>query len=419
MQASVSTSSCSQTESRSQHELPDVSEPYQSPKLQLARALLQAGELTRTSDPARAARAVARARSRALDRRVPPPANRARVARREARPGRGVPSTEFAILDRQLRGELGEEWYPTGSWRCTWAASTTHSGSSNAGVEYSLSIGSTVWLAHHCGRSDICNLAAGRLPEARDLLAPLPQYPRDGPRRVVSPSGAPGRDRGARRARRARRGSRSADRGARGSTARASIGRGHSRPQHGRRHCWPGPRRVDAALDAAERALAEHERLDWPLEQARTRARDAEPSCGGSGADATPPRCSRKRGRARRAAQSALARARRGGGTRRLGGRRATSELTPTEARVAELAGRGLQQHRDRGTALCHPEDRRSNALPRLPEARCALAHRARRDGSPPPSSASQTVGDSPAARPELRSYARKRPFVSETKEGA
>lgn len=100
---------------------------------------------------------------------------------------------------------------------------------------------------------------------------------------------------------------------------------------------------IDAALGAAERALAEHERLDWPLERARTLI-----VTGG---------ILRRLGR-RRDAAAMLAQARSAFAAlrnplwltrveaeeRRLGGRRGSGdELTPTEERVAELAGQGLR----------------------------------------------------------------------------
>jgi DNA-binding CsgD family transcriptional regulator len=100
---------------------------------------------------------------------------------------------------------------------------------------------------------------------------------------------------------------------------------------------------IDEALEFAERALSEHERLDWPLERARTLL-----VTGG---------ILRRLGR-RRDASATLAEARSAFATlrnplwlsrveaeeRRLGGRRSSGdELTPTEERVAELAGQGLR----------------------------------------------------------------------------
>jgi DNA-binding CsgD family transcriptional regulator len=99
---------------------------------------------------------------------------------------------------------------------------------------------------------------------------------------------------------------------------------------------------TDAALDAAERALAHHARLDWPLELARTRLvtgtvlrrlgrrRDAAAMLGQARSDLA-------------ALRNPLWLERVEAEERRIGGRRATSGLTPTEERVAELAGNGLR----------------------------------------------------------------------------
>ena len=109
---------------------------------------------------------------------------------------------------------------------------------------------------------------------------------------------------------------------------------------------------MDEALECVDRALVEHERLDWPLERARTLL------VRGS--------ILRRLGR-RRDAAAALAEARSAfaelrnplwqakaeAEERRLGGRRgAGDDLTPTEKRVAELAGAGPAKRRDRRTAL-------------------------------------------------------------------
>ena len=87
----------------------------------------------------------------------------------------------------------------------------------------------------------------------------------------------------------------------------------------------------------------EHERLDWPLERGRTLLVPVG-SCGASGGAATPLRRSpRRRPSSRRCATRSGSR-RAEAEERRLGGRRgASDELTPTEARVAELAGQGLR----------------------------------------------------------------------------
>lgn len=100
---------------------------------------------------------------------------------------------------------------------------------------------------------------------------------------------------------------------------------------------------TEEALGAVERALVEHERLDWPLERARTllvagtilrrlgRRRDAAGALGE--AHAVLERIGSPLWLARVEAEE-----------RRLGGRRSAGDaLTPTEERVASLAGEGLR----------------------------------------------------------------------------
>jgi DNA-binding CsgD family transcriptional regulator len=319
-----------------------VSEPYQTPKLALARALLHAGELTRS----RALLVELLELSRELDRVRSTAGCLLQLTELECRSGRlaqaDAYATEFAILDRQLRGELGDEWYPTGVVAMHLGHVDDALRILNAGVEYSRSIGSTVWLAHHLWALGHLHLAAGKLAEARDYLVPLPQLLRDTglgewSAHPVHPDAietlvALGEleeatmltdeleDYGTR-----------LDRP--WALATAARSRALLSSAHGE---------TDAALEAAERALTEHKRLDWPLEQARThfvkgtilrrlgRRRDAA---------ATLAQARSELGALRNPLWSARVEAE----ERRLGGRRATSELTPTEERVAELAGRGLR----------------------------------------------------------------------------
>jgi DNA-binding CsgD family transcriptional regulator len=319
-----------------------VSEPYQSPKLQLARALLHAGELVRS----RALMLELLELSRELDRVRSTAGCLVQLTELEVRAGKLAQAeayaAEFAILDRQLRGELGDEWYPTGVvamhlGRVDDALRILH-----AGVEYSRSIGSTVWLAHHLWALGHLHLAAGKLTEARDLLAPLPQMLRETGLGEWSahPVHADAIE--------ALVGLGEIDEAADLTTELEKYGIRLDRPwalaTAARSHALLLSARgeIEAALEAAQRALKEHERLDWPLEQARTRLvtgtilrrlgrrRDAGAVLAQARSDLS-------------ALRNPLWLARVEAEERRLGGRRATSELTPTEERVAELARRGLR----------------------------------------------------------------------------
>ena len=100
---------------------------------------------------------------------------------------------------------------------------------------------------------------------------------------------------------------------------------------------------TDEALEAATTALRHHDRLEWPLEHARTLLATGE----------LLRRAGRRRDAAARLDEAAsilerlpnpLWRARCEEERRRLGGRRgAGTALTPTEERVAELAAEGLR----------------------------------------------------------------------------
>ena len=319
-----------------------VSEPYQSPKLQLARALLHSGELAR----ARSILIELLELSRELDRVRSTAGCLLQLTELEARAGNLAQaeaySAEFAILDRQLRGELGDEWYPTGVvamhlGRVDDALRILH-----AGVEYSRAIGSTIWLAHHLWALGHLHLAAGRLPDARDLLAPLPQMIREAgvgewSAHPVHPDAIE-----------ALVGLGEIEEAALLTDELEEYGTRLDRPwgiataARSRALLSSARGEVDTALEHAERALAEHARLDWPLEHARTllvtggilrrlgRRRDATAVLTRARSELT-------------ALRSPLWLARVEAEEGRLGGRRATTELTPTEERVAELAGRGLR----------------------------------------------------------------------------
>jgi DNA-binding CsgD family transcriptional regulator len=319
-----------------------VSEPYQSPRLQLARALLHAGELTRS----RAILLELLELSRELDRVRSTAGCLLQLTELEGRAGRlaqaDAYATEFAILDRQLRGELGDEWYPTGVVAMHLGRVDDALRILKAGADYSRSIGSTVWLAHHLWALGHLHLAAGKLPEAREYLAPLPQLIRDTglgewSAHPVHPDAIE-----------AHIALGELDDANELTTELEEYGERLGRPwalaTAARSHALLSSARgdIEAALAAAERALVEHERLDWPLELARTRLVTG----------TVLRRLGRRRDAAAMLAQarselaalrSPLWLARVEAEERRLGGRRATSELTPTEERVAELAGRGLR----------------------------------------------------------------------------
>ncbi len=319
-----------------------VSEPYQSPKLQLARALLHTGELTR----ARLILLELLALSRELDRVRSTAGCLLQLTELECRAGRlaqaDAYAAEFAILDRQLRGELGDEWYPTGVVAMHLGHVDDALRILHAGVDYSRSIGSTVWLAHHLWALGHLHLAAGRLAEARDYLAPLPQLIRETglgewaahpvhPDAIESLVGLGELDEAAALTAELEEYGRRLDR----PWGLATAARSHALLLAARGE-------TEAALAAAERALTEHARLDWPLEQARTRLVTG----------TILRRVGRRRDAAAMLAQARselsairnpLWLARVEAEERRLGGRRASGELTPTEERVAELAGRGLR----------------------------------------------------------------------------
>ena len=153
-----------------------VSEPYQSPKLQLARALLHVGELARS----RALLLELLELSRQLDRVRSTAGCLLQLTELEMRAGKLAQAeayaAEFAILDRQLRGELGEEWYPTGVVAMQLGRVDDARRILNAGVEYSRSIGSTVWLAHHLWALGHLDARAGRARRrARDCSRHSPR----------------------------------------------------------------------------------------------------------------------------------------------------------------------------------------------------------------------------------------------------
>ena len=318
-------------------------EPYQSPRLQLGLALLYTGRLAE----ARTLFAELLALSIQLGRVRSTAGCLLHLTELEVRAGElaqaELHAREFLHIDRQLRGELSTEWYPS-------ALVASHAGRTDdarriltRGVEDSRAIESTAWLAHQLEALGHLELAAGNLAAARVALAQVvPMLRATGlgewavhpvhPDLVETLVGL-------------------------GEVGEAEVLHAELE-EYGRRLDRPWGRATaarsqslissargdaDAALAAAEQALVEHERLDWPLEHARSYL------VAGT--------VLRRAGRRRDGAEM-LARARSTLSAignlpwlarveeeeRRLGGRRGAGDaLTPTEERVAELAGQGLR----------------------------------------------------------------------------
>jgi DNA-binding CsgD family transcriptional regulator len=320
-----------------------VTEPYQSPKLQLAKALLYTGQLSR----ARTLLLELLELSIELERVRSTAGCVLQLTEVEVRAGNLAQAeayaAEFVSLDRQLRGDLGDEWYPSGVVAMQFGRVEEARRILTAGAEYSRAISSTIWLAHHLWALGHLELVTDDLAAARDVLGQLPQLLRDTglgewaahsyhPDLIEALVGLGEIEEAAELIAELEEYGRRLDRPwglatAARSWALVSSARGE----------------IDEALAFAEHALSEHERLDWPLERGRTLL-----VTGG---------VLRRLGR-RRDAAAALAEAksvfaalrnplwltRAEAEERRLGGRRGTSdELTPTEERVAELAGQGLR----------------------------------------------------------------------------
>ena len=320
-----------------------VAEPYQSPKLQLAKALLCTGELGR----ARVALLELLDLSLELERVRSTAGFVLQLADLETRAGNLAQAeayaAEFVNLDRQLRGDLGDEWYPSGAVAMHLGRIEDARRILRAGTEYSRAIGSTIWLAHHLWALGHLELAAGNLVDAKATLGQLPGLLRETglgewsvhpfhPDLIETLVGLGEIDEAVELTAELEDYGRRLDRPWGLATAARSAALIASAQGE-----------VDEAHEAAERALAEHERLDWPLERGRSLL-----VAGG---------VLRRLGR-RRDAAATLAEAkaifdalrnplwstRAEAEQRRLGGRRgASDELTPTETRVAELAGQGLR----------------------------------------------------------------------------
>lgn len=320
-----------------------VAEPYQSPKLQLAKALLCTGEFAR----ARVLLHELLALSAELERVRSIAGCMLQLADLETRAGNlaqaEAHAAEFVSLDRQLRGDLGDEWYPSGAVAMHLGRTDDARRILRAGTEYSRAIRSTTWLAHHLWALGHLELAAGNLAEAKATLSQLPELLRDTglgewsvhpfhPDLIETLVGLGELDEAADLTAELEEYGRRLDRPwglatAARSAALIASARGE----------------VEEAHEAATRALVEHERLDWPLERGRSLL-----VTGG---------ILRRLGRRRDAAallsqaksifdalRNPLWSTRAEAEQRRLGGRRgASDQLTPTETRVAELAGQGLR----------------------------------------------------------------------------
>jgi DNA-binding CsgD family transcriptional regulator len=318
-------------------------EPYQSPRLQLAKALLYTGEIAR----ARAIVLELLDLSIELERVRSTAGFFLQLTELEVRAGNlsqaEAYAAEFVNLDRQLRGDLGEEWYPSGLVAMHLGRTDDARRILRSGIEYSKAIGSTIWLAHHLWALGHLEFVSGDLVKAKEVLDQLPRMLRETglgewaahpfhPDLIETLVGLGEVDEADELTAELREYGERLDRpwglaaGAR-SAALVASARGE----------------IDHALELAERALREHERLDWPFERARTLL-----VLGG-----VLRRVGRRRDAAARLAESREVFAglrspiwleRVGAEERRLGGRRGSGhELTPTEERVAELAAQGLR----------------------------------------------------------------------------
>ncbi len=320
-----------------------VGEPYQSPRLQLGLALFYAGQLSR----ARPLLQELLGLSVELGRIRSTAGCVLHLTELEVRAGNlaqaDAHAQEFVHLDLQLRGELSAEWYPSGLVAAHLGRVDDARRILSAGAEESRAIESTIWLAHQLGALGQLELALGNLAAAREALVPLPELLRAtglgewsvhpvhpdaievlvalGELEEAATLQAELEDYGRR-----------LDRAwgiATAARSEALIASARGEQEH--------------ALAAAERALAEHERLEWPFEHARTLLV----------AGSVLRRLGRRRDAARalETARSIFASlgnplwlAKVESEARRLGGRRsARDELTPTEARVAQLAAEGLR----------------------------------------------------------------------------
>lgn len=318
-------------------------EPYQSPRLQLALALLYTGRL----DDARLLLLELLELSTELGRIRSTAGCLLHLTELELRAG-NVPradahAREFLRLDGQLRGDLSAEWYPTGAVAVHVGRVEDARRILRAGVEGARASESPIWVAHHLEALGHLELALGNLREARAALHELPTLLRGTglgewsvhpfhPDAIEVLVGLGELDEAEGLQSELEEYGRRLDRPwGLATAARSTALIASARGAH------------EEALAATERALTEHERLEWPLELGRTllvqgsvlrrlgRRRDA----GAALAEARAAFASLR---------APLWQARVEAEESRLGGRRpAGGALTPTETRVAELAGQGLR----------------------------------------------------------------------------
>ena len=320
-----------------------VGEPYQSPKLQLGLALLYTGQVARAREllSEQLALSVELGRVRSTAGCV------LHLAELEVRAGNlaqaEAHAQEFVHIDRQLRGELSAEWYPSGLVALHLGRTEDARRILSAGVEEAKAGESTIWLAHQLEALGHLELAVGNLAAAREALAPLPAMLRETglgewsvhpvhPDAIETHVGLGELDEAVALQEELEAYGRRLDRAwglataARSSALIASAGG-----------------ELDDALEAIDDALVQHERLEWPLEHGRTLlVRGGILRRLGRRLDAA---AALAEARARFASlRNPLWLARAEAEERRLGGRRAARDaLTPTEERVAELAAEGLR----------------------------------------------------------------------------
>ena len=318
-------------------------EPYQSPRLQLGLAWLYSGQLARArsllDELLQLSIQLERIRSTAgcllhlveLETR----AGDIALARRHL--------AEFVHLDRQLRGELSEEWYPSGLVAMHFGRKADARRILTAGIGYSEAIESTIWLAHHRWALGHLELSVGNLDASKELLVPLPAMLRatglgEWAVHPVHPDAIE-----------VLVGLGDLDLATELADELEEYGRRLDRPwglaTAGRSRALIAAAGGDngAALGHLEAALEEHGRLDWPLERARTLL-----VTGGVLRRAGHRRDAAARLEDARSILAAIGNplwlARVDAEESRLGGRRRSGDaLTPAEERVATLAADGLR----------------------------------------------------------------------------